>query len=35
MRADGWVTVAALEDGDTPEAQLCTHILLEGTARAL
>ena len=35
MRADGWVTVAALEAGDTPEAQLCTHILLEGAARAL
>lgn len=27
MRADGWVTVAALEAGDTPEAQLCTHVL--------
>jgi ATP phosphoribosyltransferase regulatory subunit len=35
MRAQGWVTVAALEAGDTPEAQLCTHILLEGAARAL
>ena len=35
MRADGWVTVAALEAADTPEAQLCTHILLEGAARAL
>jgi len=35
MRAQGWVTVAALEAGDTPEAQLCTHILVEGAARAL
>lgn len=35
MRADGWVTVAALEAGDTPEAQLCTHILSDGTARPL
>ena len=25
MRREGWVTVAALEPGDTPEAQLCTH----------
>ena len=35
MRDDGWVTVAALEAGDTPEAQLCTHMLAEGGARAL
>jgi len=27
MRGEGWVTVAALEAGDTPEAQLCTHVL--------
>ena len=27
LRAAGWVTVAALEAGDTPEAQLCTHVL--------
>jgi len=33
MRAEGWVTVAALEAGDTPEAQLCTHVLTEGEAR--
>lgn len=32
MRADGWVTVAALEPGDTPEAQLCTHLLRDGRA---
>jgi ATP phosphoribosyltransferase regulatory subunit len=33
MRAEGWVAVAALEDGDTPEAQLCTHILQDGQVR--
>ena len=27
LRAEGWVTVAALEAEDTPEAQLCTHVL--------
>lgn len=27
MRREGWVTVAALEASDTPEAQLCTHVL--------
>lgn len=35
MRAAGWVTVAALEPGDTPEAQLCTHLWVEGQARPL
>ena len=35
MRAAGWVTVAALEPGDTPEAQLATHVWTEGEARAL
>ncbi len=35
MRAAGWVTVAALEAGDTPEAQLCTHLLANGEARPL
>ncbi len=35
MRAKGWVTVAALEAGDTPEAQLCTHLLAAGEIRAL
>ncbi|MBW6528869.1 ATP phosphoribosyltransferase regulatory subunit [Sphingomonas sp. RHCKR7] len=35
MRAQGWVTVAALEPGDTPEAQVCTHVYAEGAARAL
>lgn len=27
LRAQGWVTVAALEEGDSAEAQLCTHLL--------
>lgn len=27
LRAEGWVTVAALEQDDTPQAQLCTHVL--------
>lgn len=27
MRAEGWATVAALNPDDTPDAQLCTHIL--------
>ena len=35
MRRVGWVTVAALEPGDTPAAQLCTHILADGAARPL
>ncbi|WP_341207982.1 ATP phosphoribosyltransferase regulatory subunit [uncultured Sphingomonas sp.] len=35
LRAAGWVTVAALEAGDTPEAQVCTHYLADGEARAL
>jgi ATP phosphoribosyltransferase regulatory subunit len=32
LRADGWVTVAALEAGDTPEAQLATHLWRNGAA---
>ena len=35
LRAQGWVTVAALTAGDTPEAQLCTHLYAGGEARAL
>lgn len=35
MRAQGWVTVAALEAGDTPEAQVCTHLWVAGEPRAL
>ncbi|MBA15972.1 MAG: ATP phosphoribosyltransferase regulatory subunit [Sphingomonas sp.] len=27
LRAQGWVTVAALTEDDTPERQLCTHVL--------
>lgn len=30
LRAQGWVTVAALEASDTPEAQLCSHVLTDG-----
>jgi ATP phosphoribosyltransferase regulatory subunit len=29
LRAQGWVTVAALDLTDTPDRQLCTHILTE------
>lgn len=35
LRSEGWVTVAALEAGDTPEAQLCTHVLTDGEVRTL
>ncbi len=35
LRAAGWVTVAALDAGDTPEAQLCTHLLRGGAPVAL
>jgi ATP phosphoribosyltransferase regulatory subunit len=35
LRSDGWVTVAALEPGDTPEAQLCTHMLAGREPRPL
>ncbi|MGN6269736.1 MAG: ATP phosphoribosyltransferase regulatory subunit [Sphingomonas sp.] len=35
LRGEGWVTVAALEDGDTPAAQLCTHVLHDGEVRSL
>jgi ATP phosphoribosyltransferase regulatory subunit len=30
LRAEGWVTVAALEAEDTPGAQLCSHVLGQG-----
>jgi len=30
LRAEGWVTVAALSDEDTAEAQICSHILSNG-----
>ncbi|TPG42405.1 ATP phosphoribosyltransferase regulatory subunit [Sphingomonas koreensis] len=35
LRAAGWVTVAALEPGDSAEAQLCTHVYVDGEARTL
>lgn len=35
LRADGWVTVAALAPGDTPEAQLATHCWVDGEPRPL
>jgi ATP phosphoribosyltransferase regulatory subunit len=35
MRAAGWVTVAALAPGDTPEGQLCTHWWANGEAKPL
>jgi ATP phosphoribosyltransferase regulatory subunit len=35
LRAQGWVTVQALEAGDTPQAQLCTHILSDGQPTAI
>jgi ATP phosphoribosyltransferase regulatory subunit len=35
LRKAGWVTVAALEDGDTAEAQICSHILRNGAPVAL
>lgn len=35
LRAKGWVTVAALDPDDTPEAQLCTHVWVAGETRPL
>jgi ATP phosphoribosyltransferase regulatory subunit len=32
LRAEGWVTVAALSPEDSAEAQICTHILSDGKA---
>lgn len=34
-RADGWVTVAALDASDSAQGQLCTHVLADGVARAI
>ena len=31
MRSKGWVTVAALDEHDTAERQICTHILKDGS----
>jgi ATP phosphoribosyltransferase regulatory subunit len=33
LRGEGWVTVAALEPNDTPQAQLCTHVWTGGEAQ--
>jgi ATP phosphoribosyltransferase regulatory subunit len=35
LRAQGWVTVAALEASDSAEAQICSHILKGGAPVAL
>lgn len=35
LRAAGWVTVAALEPNDTPQAQLATHVWRGGAVEAL
>ena len=35
LRRDGWVTVAALEAADTPEAQLASHVWRDGVAQPL
>jgi ATP phosphoribosyltransferase regulatory subunit len=32
LRAEGWVTVAALSEADTAIAQICTHVLADGKA---
>lgn len=35
LRADGWVTVAALFDADTAEANACSHVWKDGKAVSL
>lgn len=35
LRTAGWVTVAALTADDTPEKQLCTHVLAKGVVEPL
>lgn len=35
MREAGWVTVAALTENDSAEAQICTHILRDGAPHPL
>jgi ATP phosphoribosyltransferase regulatory subunit len=35
LRADGWVTVAQLTEADSAEAQICTHVLVNGRAEAI
>lgn len=35
LRSQGWVTVAALDESDTAEAQICSHILRGGAPETL
>ncbi len=35
LRREGWVTVAALDDADSAEAQICTHIWRDGSIAPL
>jgi ATP phosphoribosyltransferase regulatory subunit len=35
LRREGWVTVAALDADDTPEGQLCSHVLRGGVPAEL
>jgi ATP phosphoribosyltransferase regulatory subunit len=35
LRAEGWVTVAQLSPEDSAEAQICTHVLVNGRAEAV
>jgi ATP phosphoribosyltransferase regulatory subunit len=35
LRAEGWITVAALSPEDNAQAQICTHILSDGKATPL
>jgi ATP phosphoribosyltransferase regulatory subunit len=35
LRADGWVTVAQLTENDSAEAQICTHVLVNGRAEPI
>jgi ATP phosphoribosyltransferase regulatory subunit len=35
LRGQGWVTVAALDERDTAEAQICSHIFKDGVAVSL
>lgn len=35
LRADGWVTVAALSQQDSAQAQICSHILKDATPESL
>jgi ATP phosphoribosyltransferase regulatory subunit len=35
LRAEGWVTVAQLTEDDSAEAQICSHVLVNGRAEPL